>query len=183
MILDNLVAFESTAGITVTTGTVTSTNIVDLGVGFQNPANLQGLAIPGVAAGGGARDIGVGDDPALKLMVDVTAAPSGGTSLQIVLQGAPDNGSGQPGSFTTYATGFAVPTANITAGSRLFDIDIPRPPPGVAMPRYLQLQYVVVGTFSPGVTLRPYIVLDRIDQPVGTTGLLSGYVPGVTIAN
>lgn len=183
MILDNLLAFEPLAGTTVTTGTNSSANIVDIGVGLQAAANPSGLAIPGVAAGGGARDLGIGDAPALKLLVEVVAAPSGGTSLQVNIQGAPDSGSGTPGSFTTYATGFAVPTASILVGTHLFDIDIPRPPPGVALPRYFQLQYIVVGTFSPGATLRSYIVGDRWDQIISTAGLPSGYPAGINIAN
>ena len=77
-----------------TTGTQAASNIVDLG----------GPALPGSASGGGARDLGVGDDPALKLSALVTTAITGGTSLQLQLQGAPDNGSGAPGSYTTMWT-------------------------------------------------------------------------------
>ena len=100
MILDNLLTFTGTSngatgGITAgaqtdlpTTGTQAASNILDLG----------GPALPGSANGGGARDLGIGDNPALKLSALVTTAITGGTSLQLQLQGAPDNGSGAPGS-------------------------------------------------------------------------------------
>ena len=74
-----------------TTGTQTSSNIIDLHM----------LGIPVLAANQGARDMGIGDDPALKLAIQVTSAFTGGTSLQVNLQGAPDNGTGIPGTFTT----------------------------------------------------------------------------------
>lgn len=156
-----------------TTGTQNSSNTLDYGVI---------LGIPSYANGGGARDMGVGDDPALKLMVSVTTAFLGGTSLGIVLQGAPDNGSGAPGTWTTMYTGPVVLLAGLTAGARLADIDIPRPVPGQAIPRFLRLNYVNVGTFTAGA-VEAAVVLDRNDQPVGTTGALSGYQAGINVAN
>src|SRR6516162_10864880 len=106
MILDNALMFTGTSngatgGITFagglnadrpTTGTQAASNIVELGV-------VAGL--PNSAAGGGARDMGIGDDPALKLLVVCTQALAGGTNIRVQLQGAPDGGSGTPGSFTT----------------------------------------------------------------------------------
>lgn len=160
-----------------TTGTQTSSLQVDLGVG--SASNPQ---IPVAGSGGGARDLGVGDQPALKLMVDVEVAFTGGTSLQVNIQGAPDSGSYTPGSFTTFASGAVVAEASLVAGARLLEIDLPRPTPGIAIPRYLQLQYISVGTHGAG-KLRGNVVLDRIDQPGSQTGTLSGYVPGVTVPN
>ena len=72
MILDGLLTFTGTSngatgGITAvprpmlrTTGTQAASNIIDLG--------LNGL--PGSANGGGARDLGVGDDPSLEVLGD-----------------------------------------------------------------------------------------------------------------
>src|SRR5215472_2186354 len=99
MILDGLLTFTGTSngatgGITAgpqtdspTTGTQVASNIIDLGVTS---------GIPSSANGGGARDIGVGDDPMLKLSAMVTTAFTGGVSLQLELSGAVDNGSGAP---------------------------------------------------------------------------------------
>lgn len=184
MILDNLLMFTGTSngatgGITSgantdapTTGTQVASNIIDLG--------LNG--IPTSANGGGARDMGVGDDPMLKLLVQVTTAFASGTSLQLVLSGAPDNGSGAPGSYTTMWTSAAIAEASLVVGAQLANIDVPRPVPGQAMPRFLRLQFVTVGTHTAGA-VEATIVLDRFDQPVGTGGALSGYPAGITVAN
>lgn len=160
-----------------TTGTQTSSNQVDLGVGTTaNPS------IPALAANVGGRDLGIGDDPALKLLVDVEVAFTSGTSLQVNVQGAPDNGSAAPGSFTTMATGPVVAEASLVIGARLFDIDLPRQVPGQVLPRFLQLQYVSVGTHVTGKLLGAF-VLDRMDQVEQSNAVMGGYPAGITIAN
>jgi len=178
MILDGLLMFTNSTGggtgtgDTPTTGSQTSTNSLDLG--------LSG--IPTSASGGGARDIGIGDDPAMKILVLVTVAFASGTSLQINIQGAPDNGSGAAGVFTIMASGPVVAEASLILGARLFDDDMPRPAPGQALPRFLQLGYVNVGTHTAG-TIKAFLVLDRHDLPEQSNAVLGGYPPGVTVAN
>lgn len=184
MILDNYLMFTgssngATGGIVAgantdlpTTGTQAASNIVDIGL----------AGIPSSANGGGARDLGVGDDPALKLMARVTTAMAGGTSIQVQLQGAPDNGSGAPGSYTTMWTSPAILLAQLFAGARLANIDVPRPVPGQALPRFFKLNFISSGTFTGGA-IEATIVLDRDDQIVGTGGALSGYPAGINIAN
>jgi hypothetical protein len=193
MILDKLFQFTGGPGaptngdglndaITVAVAGQDSSFTVDIGVGLQTTSNTTGAALPPPASGAGARDLGIGDDPALKIMVEVVSIPTGGTNLFVTLLGAPDNGSGAPGAFSVYATGPTIALAQLTQGSRLMDFDLPRPPAGVAMPRYLKLQYTSTGTFA-SLLLRGNVVLDRFDQVVGATGLLSGYVPGITVPN
>jgi len=175
MILDGFLMFSAAAGDSPTTGaTNASTNIIDL--------HMAG--IPVLASGQGARDMGIGDDPALKLLVEVTAAFTGGTSLALALQGATDNGSGAPAAFSTWWTGPAVALASLGVGARLYDMDMPRPPAGIAVPRFLQLNYAIVGTMTAG-TIKGFIVLDRHDQMYNTTAnnVLGGYPPGVVVAN
>lgn len=184
MILDNLLTFTGTSngatgGITAgaqtdlpTTGTQAASNIIDLGVS----------GLPTSANGGGARDIGVGDDPALKLSAIVVTAITGGTSLQLQLQGAPDNGSGAPGSYTTMWTSAAIAEASLVAGAQLANIDVPRVVYGQVPPRFLKLNFISVGTHSAGA-IECNIVLDRDDQIMGTTGAYSGYPAGITVAN
>ena len=157
MILDGALQFTGTAGVAgspdiPTTGTQQSTNIVDL-------VN--------------ARDMGIGDDPAIKLVVAVKTAFTAGTSLQIQFQGAPDN-AGTPGTWTTYAESAAVLDADLVAGRYLLPMDIPRPPPGAALPRYYRLQYVSAGTHSTG-QIYGALVLDRQDYVV--------YPAGATVPN
>ena len=158
-----------------TTGTQNSTNIIDL--------HMAG--IPVLASGQGARDMGVGDDPALKLLVVVTVAFTGATSLQVVLQGSADNGSGAPVGFTNWWVSPVYLEATLLVGARLMDMDMPRPPAGVVVPRFLRLGYVNgAGTHSTG-KVEGTIVLDRHDQMYNSTAnnVLGGYPAGVTIAN
>ena len=207
MILDAFFAFTTTASpfqVPNAAGTTligpgaggANNQIIDLGVGLQTTSNPTGLAIPGVAADNGAKNLGIGDKPSLKIMVEVVGTTgftsAGTTTAQIQILGAPDNGSGAPGSFTVYASGPTITTvtggvqgAAGAVGSRLCDLDLPRQPEGVAMPRYLELQIVTTGTGTgnPNTLLSAFIVIDRFDQPFGSTGVLSGYVPGVTVPN
>lgn len=185
MILDALLTFTgtqygATGGVqsgqwtdAPTTGTQTSSNILDLGLTS---------GIPTSANGGGARDIGIGDDPAMKILVQCVVAFVGGTSLQLALQGAPDSGSGTPGSYTTMLETQAIPIADLVIGARLFDTDVPRPVPAQPLPRYLQMEYISVGTFTAG-QIRGHLVLDRMDIPEQSNAVMGGYPAGVTIAN
>lgn len=157
MVIDGALQFTGTAGTVSndlpTTGTQQSTNIIDL-------VN--------------ARDMGIGDNPAIKLMCVVRTAFTGGTSLQVQFQGAPDNGSGLPGTYSTYAESAVILEADLTAGRYLLPIDVPRPPPGAALPRFYRLQYVTVGTHGAG-QIYASLVLDRQDYVT--------YPPGIVVVN
>lgn len=179
MILDALLQFDSAVNLAQVTGTYTSTNSIDLhitGGGLPVLANLQG-----------ARDIGIGDDPALKLLVLVTTTfTSGGAgTLAVNFQGATDNGSGAANAFSTYYTSPTYALATLVAGARLMDMDVPRPPAGIAIPRFLRLSYVVGGATMTAGNVSSFIVLDRIDLPYNSTAnaTLGGYPAGINIAN
>ena len=184
MILDNFLLFSGTSngstetlassqhGDSPTTGTQVSANVVDLGL----------TGIPSSANGGGARDIGIGDNPALELLIQVMTAFGGGTSLAINLQGAPDNGSGAPGAWTTMWTSGAILEANLDQGAQIANVTVPLVVPGQVLPRFLRLQYVTVGTHNAGELIGA-IVLDRFDQIRGTDAALSGYPAGINVAN
>lgn len=177
MILDFLLQFTGTSAAaptdSPTTGTQVASNIIDLGVV---------LGIPSYANGGGARDIGVGDNPALKLSCVVTTTFTAGTSLQLELSGAADDGTGAPSTYTPMWLSPAIVEANLDAGQQLANIDIPRPVPGQALPRFLRLRYITVGTHTAG-SVQANIVIDRDDQIVGTDGQYSGYRAGINVAN
>jgi len=187
MILDGLLQFTGSARGATVTGTVTpSTPTNDVMTASGSSSNIIDLGIVGIplpAQGGGARDIGIGDDPAMKLLVQVVVGFAGGTSLQINAQGAPDNGAGAPGAFAIYASGPVVPVASLIVGARLFDIDWPRPALDFPLPRFIQLGYVVVGTMSGGGAVQGYLVLDRHDLPEQANAVLGGYPAGINVAN
>ncbi len=151
MILDGLLTFTGTSngasgGISSggqtdipTTCTQASSIVIDLGlVGI--PASISG------GGGGGARDIGIGDDPAMKLSVIKTTALTAGCTLQLQLQGAIDNGSGAVGTATTMWTSPAYTAAQCAAGAQLANIDVPRMIPNQGIPRFLLLNFITTST-------------------------------------
>lgn len=183
MILDGLLTFTGTSngatgGITSgaqtdspTTGTQIASNLIDIGVTS---------GVPSSANGGGARDLGIVDHP-LKLSAIVTTVFAGGTSLQIELDGAPDNGSGAPGSYTVMWQSQAIVEAALIQG-QMVNVDLPRVVPGQVLPRFYRLRFISVGTHSAGA-IEAQIILDEEMQIIGPTGARSGYPAGINIAN
>lgn len=111
-----------------------------------------------------ARDLGVGD-PKLKLSVYFPTTPAGGTSIQVSFQGSADNST-----WYDMALSPVVPTANLGQGIVL-GIDWPRPSVGQAVPRYVRVNYTVVGTYTSG-TVTATMLLDRaahLYYPAGVT--------------
>lgn len=182
MILDSFLMFDgpdAPANLAQVVGTYNSGNVIDLhGAGLIPVlANLQG-----------ARDMGIGDDPALKMLVQVSTlfTSAGAATLQIALQGATDNGSGAPSSFSTWWTSPAYALATIAVqGARLYDMDLPRPPAGIAIPRFLRMSYIIGGATTTAGQIISGIVLDRFDQPYSSTGnaVIGGYPAGLNVAN
>lgn len=180
MILDGFLSFDgyptSSFSFNQAAATYTSANILDL---------HMTTGIPSLANGQGARDMGIGDDPALKLLVQVltTCTSGGAATLQVALQGAQDNGSGSPGAYSTYWTSPTYALGTLVQGARLYDMDLPRPPAGIGMPRFLRMQYIIGAAAGTGGTLASLVVIDRPDQPYQSAGVLGGYPAGITVAN
>lgn len=182
MILDAYLMFDppgAPANLAQVAGTYNSGNTIDLGITS---------GVPTSANGGGARDIGIGDDPAMKLLVMVTTTfTSGGAgTLQVGLTSAVDNGSGAPAAFS--AIWWASPVyalATLNAGSQLYNMDMPRPPDGIAIPRYLRMSYVIGTATMTAGTVVSGIILDRFDQVYKGTdnSIIGGYPAGITVAN
>lgn len=149
MIIDGLLLFSSAQNLT--TGTIDSTNVIDL---------LN------------ARDMGIGDDPALKIACFVTTAfaTTDAATLTVQALGSTDNST-----YTVYAESRAYAAAALVAQAKLLPIDWPHRGPGDALPRYLKLSYVMSTLhFTPGA-VSAMLVLDRQD---GTQ-----YPPGIYISN
>ena len=180
MIQDSLLLFSSAQDLSQVVGTYASTNVIDFGLG-----TTAAPGIPSLANGGGARDMGVGDKPAIKVCVSVNEAfaSAGAATLQVHFQGAPDNGAGAPDTFVTWYSTMLYALADLAQGARLMDIDMPRPPSGEPMPRFVRLLYQVATATTTAGTCDASLVLDRIDQPIGSSGHLSGYRAGINVAN
>jgi hypothetical protein len=158
MIIDGNLLFDSAAAIT---SSANSTNTIDL-------ANFRDLGVDG----------GEYAVPKLMVLVNTAFTTGGGATLQVNFQGSTDNST-----WTTYASSPVYAAAALTAGARLFDIDMPRPPAGVAIPRYVRLSYTVgTSTFSAGAVTSA-LVMQRQDTPVSTAGYQSGYPSGFTVSN
>lgn len=149
MILDRSLCFDGGDSNTFAAITTTrdSTDVIDVGISGQI---------------GNARDMGVGMN--LQLLVLSNRLFAGGTSVQISLQGAPDNGSGAQGTYVIYAQTPAITLAQLNAApGMLFPIVLPRPPyGGLALPRFYKLVYTVSGTFTAGAVLA-HLLLNRED--------------------
>lgn len=178
MIIDSFLQFDPTGtSVAIAVGTQASTNVIDL--------HMAG--IPTLVNGQGARDIGIGDDPALKLYVAVTTTftSDGAGTLSVSLEGATDNGSGVPAAYSVWWVSPVYALATLVAGARLMDMDMPRPPDGIAIPRFLRLLYTVAGATMTAGAVTAEIVLDRQDQYYTGTinSTLSGYPAGITVSN
>lgn len=178
MILDSLLQFDNAVSLAIAAGTQPSTNTIDFGIAS---------GIPSSANGGGARDMGIGDDPSLKLLAQVsTTFTSGGAgTLAVALQGAPDNGAGAPGAFTTWWSSPTYALATLVAGARLLDMDFPRPPAGIAVPRFVRLLWTIGTATMTAGNASAYVVLDRDDQMYNSTAnqTMGGYRSGIAVAN
>jgi hypothetical protein len=162
MILDNSWVFSNGQALTVTAA---STNIVDLtGAGSGNAPNLSfGNATTF------AEDLGTGTGGEVpQILASIgAAAPTGGTSINVQFQGAPDNGSNAPGTYTTYVETGAIPIAQLSANGLLMRVAYPRRIIGIAMPRFIRLNYTIVGTFA-NFTVFAALLLDPAENDVGS---------------
>ena len=160
MILDNNLLFDPF--FTAITVSRSSTNSLDLNIG---------------------RDLEPGKDLDLLIMSNLLFA--GGTSINVQFQGAPETalGSGVPGTFATFAETGALTTAVLNQGNAqnidVFSINVPgRVASGgsLTFPRFLQINYVVTGTYTAGAMGASILLGDSRDA-------LPAYNPGVIVNN
>ena len=174
MILDSQLSFVPIGGNLAIAGTaVASTNTIDLlgqGVGTA-PGNIFGATAAGGGSGvtvfGAPDAMGVGGPRPEINVVTGTSAFSGGTNLNVALQGAADQGSSgsyQPSTWYTFAESGTILTANLTASTVIFRVPWLPPFPANLRPRYLRLLFTPSGTFTVGVIASAVVVPVRDDQ-------------------
>lgn len=159
MIFDNNLIFSNNQAVTVTAA---STNNIDL---------QGGLAInKGVASVWG-EDIGRGDGVAIpKIGAFATTAftAGGAATLQVQLQYAIDDGTGNPGTWNTAMESAAIAVASLVAGSKIAAFDWPQIQLNAeVLPRFLRLNYVVAT--GPMLTGKIFagLILQRSDNNIG----------------
>jgi hypothetical protein len=177
MIMDNLLLLDGSVS---ATGAFSGTSVNSgstFTVGSTSSANILDVGQLASSASGYGRDIGIGDD--LELVCMVTTAFTGSSStLQVQLQYAPDNGSGSPGTFVTVAQSIAYALTALTAGAELLRIKVPPMTPnaatGSALPKFIQMNYVVGTANMTAGAIASFIVVDRTALGPGL-GYRSGY--------
>lgn len=133
MIIDNNLVFSDAQAVTTS---VASTSAIDLSGGVNS--------VWGNSTYFG-EDIGVGDGINIpNIYITIAEAFVTGTSVQFLLQGKPDGGA-----YATYIETPAVLTADLTLGAQ-WRMPLSRRIFGKTLPRYLQLYYTVVGTYTLG---------------------------------
>jgi hypothetical protein len=170
MIMDALLLFDGSVN---ATGTLSGTT-VNSGTTFTtgaatDSANIIDVSQIGSSSSGRGWDVGIGDDPALKIAIEVMTAFAGvGASLQIELQTAPDSGSGTPGTWSVINMTPVIPVASLGV-RQISYLDIV---PGVQ--KYLKLTYLVTGANMTAGAITAGIVLSR-GQLGPNLGYPSGY--------
>lgn len=117
-----------------------------------------------------AQDAGIGDGEAIpKLAIYIgTGITSACTSMNVNFQ---FQGSTNSTAWTTYVETGPTSTASLTAGVKVFPIDLPHRAAGAALPQYYRLNVTTSGnanteSISAG-TIFAGIVIQRDDNPVG----------------
>ena len=162
MRIDASIAFVPLGSpLTILGAAIASPNTVDLlgtGVGTA-PVNIIGT--PSVY--GAADAMGIGKERVALQIATGAAAFAGGTSLNVALQGAIDNGSYQPGTWNTFGESGALLTANLTASTVICRLPWLPPWPFNLRPRFLRLLFTPVGTFTAGAIAYALPVTGRDD--------------------
>ncbi len=142
MLLDFNLALSNAQAIT-TTAVSTSTYDILQGLALASVGGTYAVGTPNNVIGNATfygEDLGIGSGPGEPRIVvsSGSGTPTGGTSLQIVMQGAVDNGGGTIAglTFVPYIQTRAIPSASILAGSRIASISFPKREVGQAFPRF-----------------------------------------------
>lgn len=131
-------------------------------------------------------DLGIGKGPGTPRVIVVTGTAFATlTSLTIQFQGAPENstshGSGLRSDlvFATYIQTDAIGVALLTANTRIASFDWPMRKTGQALPRFVQLNYVVGGSSATTGTLNADVTLGDDDA----NGTLQQYGRNFAVAS
>ncbi len=176
MLLDASLAFVPVGtplSLVAGAGVDIASDVLDLaGTGSGNPPN----GIIGRATLFGT-DIGIGDDrPMLDVVIGTALATSTAATLNLALQGAPDNGSYAPGTWQTFIETGPLTVAQCPAGTRIARFDLAAAFPNtLPLPRFLRLyaQVPAATDFTAGTIAFAVVTMARDDY---SPGMFSNYV-------
>lgn len=154
MVLSSAQAVTATAQSTNAYDILNGTTLAVASGAYTTPAIIGNATVFGEDLGLG-RGVGT---PAIEVFSGA-GTPAVATSLDIQLQGAIDPATGNTSgcTYVAYIGTEAIPLASILASNRIAAFDMPRRRVGAALPRFLALNYVVVGSAFTGLTLTSYI--------------------------
>lgn len=168
------------------TATAASTNFYDQLTGASGtttyataPANI----IPVTESSFG-EDLGIGKGPGTPRVIgSAIQAFATLTSLTVQFQGAPqdagNSGNRSSLTFATYIQTDAIGVALLTANTRIFSFDWPMRKTGQALPRFVQLNYLVAGTNATAGSVTSDITLGDDDA----TNTLQQYGRNFSVAS
>jgi hypothetical protein len=181
--LDASLQFSNAQAITAT---AQSTNFYDLLTGASGtttyataPANI--IPITETSFG---EDLGIGKGPGTpRIIGSVIQAFNNLTTLQVQFQGGPqdagNSGNRSAVTFATYIQTDTIALALLTANTRIFSFDWPMRKIAQALPRFVQLNYVVVGTAPTAGTVTADVTLGDDDA----TNTLQQYGRNFSVAS
>lgn len=163
MILDSNLVLSSDQAITVTAPSASIIDLAGVGAGNSMPNAFGTADVFG-------QDIGIGDGaspPQLAVIVGTAFAAAGAATIQVQLEAAIDDGTGNPGTYQVLAETDAIAKSLLTAGRKIAEFTIPPRYPGQAFPRFYRLNYVVAtGPMTAGTIAFAGIVTGRDDAPM-----------------
>lgn len=142
MILDSLLLFSNGQALATDTDTA-STSVIDL-TGNPTAGMNVGIQSRFMADMGLAQGVGM---PKILAIVGTTFATAGAATLNVMFQGSTDNVT-----YNTYVQTGPIAASRLVAGAQVAHFDWPPVPSGLALPRYVRLNYGLPGsqTFSTG---------------------------------
>ena len=160
MLADQNLVLSSAQAITATAQSTNAYDILNGGTLAVASGAYTTNAIIGNATVFG-EDLGLGrgvGTPTIEVFSGA-GTPITATSLDIQLQGAVDPGTGNTSgcTYVAYIGTEAIPLASILASNKIATFDWPRREITQALPRFVSLNYTVVGSNFTGLTLTSYI--------------------------
>lgn len=144
-------------------------DLLGFGVGVPIPATINNPTIIGNVTTWGSPDAGGvgGIRPELDVVVGTAAVANAGTpTLNVQLQAAADDGTGNPSTYQTLGESGTITVAQLIAGRRIFRSPWLPPFPGNLRPRFISLNFLIpAATSFTALTIASALVTPLRDDP------------------